>query len=251
MFKSKPPSCTTCKQLNCLINKCCSPKWKSYLENNKLFIAYPPKKTVFLEGEIVSGVYFIHKGKTKVYNTGKKSKQNIIRLADSGEMIGLRSFDEKQYSVSVATLEDSFLCYFEKQIFHKTLEDSPQFVQHLLEFYANKLSEIEMRHRNFSQWTNKEKIAASLLILKSQFGVMSDNNEWLLDIALSRQEMADFAGTGVEDLIRTLTFLQKEQIIKKSNQKIILSNPDKLYKLLLENNYDNEIRSDVLDCLPN
>ena len=86
-------------------------------------------------------------------------------------MLGLRGFAEKQYLVSAATLEDSSLCFFEKQIFIKTIKANPEFALHLVEFYAQQLSSIEISRRNYSQLSTNAKIAESLLRIKDKFGV--------------------------------------------------------------------------------
>ena len=167
--ESKSPLCEKCVRLNCLINMYCSQKLKIFLDSQKLFFSYKKAQSVFREGNSVSGVYFIHNGKIKIYNTGKKSKQNIVRLVTSGEMFGLTGFDEKQYFVSASTLEDSFLCFFEKEIFIKTLKENPEFAWQLLDLFAHELSNIEIQHKNSNQLNNKEKITGVLLMLKDKF----------------------------------------------------------------------------------
>lgn len=159
MLKIKPPTCDTCVQLNCLINKHCSPKCKSFLGKNKLFLEYSKKQIIFSESGIVSGVYFIHTGKIKVYNTGEKDEQNNIRLGVSCEMLGLMDFSSKHYLVGAAALEDSSLCFFEKQIFIKIIKENPEFAKHLIEFYTQQLSEIENRHKNFNPLNPKKEIS--------------------------------------------------------------------------------------------
>ena len=233
MLTSEFPSCNTCLQLNCLINKYCSPKWKSFLAENKFFRLYSKKQTVFTEGGLISGFYFIYDGKIKVFNTGEKGKQNIIRLAASGEMPGLNSFSETKYLISATALEDASLCFFEKKVFIKTLRKNPEFAWQLLDFYAHQLSNIETQHKNFNLLTAKGKIAEALLLVKDKFGKMFVEDEYLLDVVLSRQEIADIAGTCVAESIRTLTLLKKEQLIKINKQKIIISNHDKLQKFIL------------------
>ena len=71
---------------------------------------------------------------------------------------------------------------------------------------------------------------------------MLGENEYLLDVVLSRQEIADIAGTCLAESIRTMTFLKKEQIIKIKKKKITIPNLDKFNKFILEKSLKKEKR---------
>ncbi len=226
--------CAACKQNDCLINKYCSQKWKIFLGHNKLFREFPQKLNVFSEGEPVSRIYFIRYGKIKVYNTANTGKQNITRLACSGEMLGLRSFAEDTYLVSATTLEQTSLCSFEKKVFISVLKKNPEFAWHLMEFYAQQFSNFEIHHRNFAQSNAKGKIAEALLIIKKKFGVLNAEGGCLLDVVLSRQEIADVAGTCLAEAIRAVSVFKKENIIKINKQKITILNLEMLDQFIVE-----------------
>lgn len=243
-------SCNNCKQSNCFINKYCSQEWKVFLGNHKSAISYKKKQNIFIEGEMVSGVFFICQGKIKIYNTGKKGKQNIVRLADSGEMLGLRAFVEETYLMSASTLEDSSLCFFTKEIFTKTLLENSKFSWHLIELYAHQLSMIEIRHKNANSLSAKGKLAEALLMLKSKYGVAIAEKDVSIDVVLSRSDIAALAGISTEETIRLLTVFCNENILKKEKFKIIISDQDKLSALILENCCPMDKQKTVSDCLP-
>ncbi len=234
MHNSNSPLCKTCLQSKCLINKHCSQKWKSVLDSRKLFILYKKGQSVFREGNMVTGVSFIFDGSVKVFNTAENGKQNIFRIATAGEMLGIRSFAEKIYLVSAAALENAAFCFFELELFLETLKENHKFALHLLEFYAQQLSCMEIQYRNFNQFCVQARIAMVLLILKDKFGKSSGEDRFLLDILLTRQEMADMAATSAGEMSRTLAFFEKEQIIILNKRKITISKHDKLDKFILE-----------------
>jgi len=226
--------CESCKQIDCLINKYCSQKWKPIIGNAKLFREYAPHQVIFYEGDIVSRIHFIRQGKVKISNTTHSGTQNIIRLAGSGEMLGLRAFTEDLYVVNATTLEPTSICSIDKKVFLKVLWDSSEFMMHLLEFYAHQYSSLEMQHRQFSRAKSKGKIARALLLIKKQYGIINAENECLLDVVLSRQELADIGGTCLAEAIRALSVFKKEKIIKIYRQKIILLDEKKLNKYIFE-----------------
>lgn len=228
------PKCTNCSQSACLINKHCTQKWKSFLDEHKSFGTYNNRQTIFQEGNIVFGVFFIYDGKIKIFNTGKNGKHHVTRLAKSGEMLGLRGFAEKRHLLSGISLGDSSLCFFAKDIFIKTLKENPDFALNIIQFYAQELANIEIRQKHFTQLTIKERIAEALLLLKKKYGVQhAGKNEIFLDVMLIRQDIADIAGASTEEVIRVLSQFNKEQLIKIDGQKLFILNSDKLSELML------------------
>ena len=167
----KNPACTNCRQVNCFINKYCSEKWKVFLTENKSSGIYKKGQSVFSEGNIVFGVFFIYSGQLKIFSNGLKGKTQIIRLASSGEMLGLRGMAEKKYRVSGSTLTDSTLCFFDKSIFFRSIKENPDLALNVIQFYAQELCNIELRQKMFTQFNIKERVAEALLMLKSKFGV--------------------------------------------------------------------------------
>ncbi len=226
--------CEACKQIDCLINKYCTQKWKTFLGHNKHFEEFPKKLNVFSEGGTVSRIYFIRYGKIKVFNTSNSGKQNITRLVGSGEMLTLRSFADNTYFVSATTLEPTSICSFEKNIFTKVIKKNPTFSWQLMEFYAHQFSKIENHNRNLTQVNAKRKVAEALLIVKNKFGLPLGKNECLLDVVISRQEIADIAGTCLAESIRTLSILKRERIIRIRDQKIVIADEKKLQQFILE-----------------
>lgn len=231
--------CNNCPQKACFINDCCSQKWKTKISEQKSVISYQRGQSIFYENSLVFGIYFIYRGKVKVFNTGGKEKQHILRLAGSGEMLGMRAFAEKKYRVSCTPLEDSMVCFIEKDIFIQSIKENPDLSLALLQNYAQTLSLMELRQKHLAQLCSKDRVAEALLVIKKHFGIETREGI-LLDVNLSRQDIANIAGTALEETTRVLSVLKKEKIIEQSSKpkKILILNPEKLLAMIL-NNYDN------------
>lgn len=97
-------------------------------------------------------------------------------------------------------------------------------------FYAEELNKSENRVKKIAQMNVRERVIDILLYLLKKFG--HTNN--LLNINLSRKEIADFAGTTDEQVTRILSSLKKEGLIKIVNKKIGLLQADKLNAEIIE-----------------
>jgi CRP-like cAMP-binding protein len=92
-------------------------------------------------------------------------------------------------------------------------------------FYAKELQESEKNMRNLAHMPVKGRIAEALLTLADKFGI---NEQGFIDIVLSRQDLASFAGTTYETVFRILNEFIEENIIAVSGKNISIQNVEKL-----------------------
>lgn len=241
--------CNDCSQKNCLINKHCSQKWKTQLSEHKPVVSYEQGQTIFCENSIVYGIYFIYLGKVKVFNTGGKEKQYILRLAGSGEMLGMRAYLDKKYRVSCTTLEDTMVCFIDKEIFIQSIKENPDLALALINNYAKTLSLMDLRQKHLAQLCSRDRVAEALLIIKKHFGKTTEEGS-LLEGNLSRQDIANIAGITMAETNRILASLKKEKLIGYLTmpKKIVILKPEKLMAMIL-NNYDNIYQQECCEIL--
>jgi CRP/FNR family transcriptional regulator len=70
--------------------------------------------------------------------------------------------------------------------------------------------------RNLAHMEVKGRVAETLLLLKKRFG---QNRDGFLNITLTRQDMASFAGTTYETVFRVMSDLVADKLIKVSGKK--------------------------------
>ena len=179
-----------------------------------------------MEGTPAHGLYFAYKGKVKVVKTGVNDREQIVRFAQDGEIIGHRGGfgSSKYYAISAQALEDTSLCYFSKEDLKNILLTIPNLTFDFMLFYADELSESETRVRKLAQMSVRERVIDTLLYMDKKFG-SSDN---LLNISLSRKDYADYSGTTEEQVIRVISSLKKERLVNAEGRKLGILNKEKL-----------------------
>lgn len=188
-----------------------------------------------MEGAPVNGLFFICTGKAKVLKTGIFGKEQILRLVGEGEMIGYRGFGTREkYGISAVAIEDCLLCNFPNDLMEKMLQEIPNLTYDLMMFYAEELNRSEAKVKSLAQMTVREKVIDALLYLERKFG---SNIKGFLNLRLSRREIADFAGTTDEQVIRTISALKKEGQLFVLGKQIGISNISNLKKEISEHNY--------------
>ncbi len=207
-----------CDLKNCFLCNLCLPEWLPALEANKKTFFYKKSELIFEEGAEVKGIYFIYHGAVKVHKKWGSEKELIIRFAKNGEIIGHRGLgDEIIYPVSGTALEPTTVCYIDLNFFRTTLKVNNDFAIKLLLFYAEELQRSERKMNLLAHMQVKGRIASSLLSLKNKFGETAKGE---INILLSRQYLASYAGTTYETVFRVLNELAHEKIISTNNKSI-------------------------------
>ena len=216
----------SCDVKSCFLCQGCVPDWLQLVAIHKKNFSFKKGENIFTEGQPIEGIYFLYQGKVKVHKQWGQEKELIIRFAMDGDIVGHRGFGSNTtYPVSATALEPTIICFIDLDFFLSTLKMNPELTYKLMLFYARELQGAEHRMRNLVHMDMKGRIADSLLILKNQFGVDEEGN---IDIVISRQDLASFAGTSYESIFRIMNELVNDGIIEAREKKIKITNEPQL-----------------------
>ncbi len=178
-----------------------------------------------------TGIFCIKKGKIKIYNVGYEANEQIIRIALAGDIIGVRDLlGNLNYTSFAETIEDSIICFINKQYYMEVLQRYPHITMSIFETLCKIIVERNKIIHSLSQKTVRERLAETLIVLNKVF-YDNDNKESFPVIALSRKDLANFVGTATETVIRLLSEFKEEKIISVEKRKITILNPDKLINI--------------------
>ena len=224
-MKKETPVCASCLNENCFIKKHLHlEKMKTYIERKNSFVCKKSQQFI-IEGAPTQGLYFVYKGKVKTVKTGIYGREQIVRLTTNGDVVGFRGFaTSKRCLIGAAALEDTILCNFSNEDMLEILKNVPEFTFDLMLFYAAELNKSENNIRKIAQMNVRERVIDTLLYMYRKFGQSKD----FIEVELSRRDIADFAGTTEEQVIRVLSSLKKDLLIKTVGKKIGLLNVEKM-----------------------
>lgn len=189
---------------------------------------YKKGQSIFFEGNNSHGIYCVHKGKIKMHKLGLDGKEQIIRFAKDGDVIGYRSMlSAEAYSLSATVLEDTSVCYLPKTYLIELIKKDPMFSLKLMEMTCKEMGKSTRAITNLAQKPVRERLAEVLLILKETFGLRADES---IDVMLSREEIASLTGTATESCIRLLSEFKKDGLIGLEGKKIFLKDINELIK---------------------
>lgn len=193
------------------------------IKNEKATSFYKKNQPLFIEGSYPRGVFCIISGKVKVFSTGETGKEQIIRIAGAGDVVGFRAlFSEEPYRLSATTLEESSIFFIKIEDFLELVHSQPELLQAVLRELSKESGERADFIKAMAQKTVRERLAIVLLVLES---IYKDDL-----INLSREDLANFVGTATETLIRLLKDFKDENLIEVQGRKIKLIDVDRIYQ---------------------
>jgi CRP-like cAMP-binding protein len=184
---------------------------------------------IYDEGSRINGSYIVAGGVLKIYKTGFDGKEQIIRFAKEGDLIGFRSIVSDELACTTArVIQDAVLCYMPGDIITSFIKGNPEFAMALMRLTCRELGESNKFLTDIAQKTVRERLAEVLLLLMDTFDLDEDHT---LKISLTREELANMVGTATESVIRLLSEFKSDNLIELNGRKIKLLNIPKLIKI--------------------
>lgn len=227
--KIEAPSCETC--LARLSNVFCSltDDQANDMSIDKSNSYYKKGQLIFLEGNRPSGLYCINKGKIKIYQIGTEGKEQILRLAKEGDIIGYRALiSGEAYTASATAIEDSMICFINRKTFFDLMQENSKLSTSVMQLLSHDLKSAESKITGLAQKSVRERLAETLLMLKEFYGVEDDGAT--INVILTREDIANIVGTATETAIRLLSEFKNEKILELTGKKIKIINNVKLVK---------------------
>ena len=190
----------------------------------KITESYKRGSIIYQEGNRMNGFYCVQKGIIKIYKTGFDGKEQIIRFAKSGDIIGYRSVISNELAcTTTAVLEDCLVCHIPTSVLFNLVKTNGSFAVELMKLTCKELGEANAYITDIAQKTVRERLAEILLLLHDEFG---SNEQGILALSLTREDLSNIVGTATESVIRLLSEFKSDGLIELNGRKIkILDKP--------------------------
>jgi CRP/FNR family transcriptional regulator len=219
-----------CDLKTCLLCQLCKKEWIPAVALHRVNYKYNKGEIIFKEDEEVKGIFFVYNGTVKVHKHWGADKELILRFAKEGNIIGHRGLGKDLfYPVSGTAIEPTGTCFFPLDFFQASLKVNYDFLYELMQFFAAELKDSERNMRNLAHMPVKDRIIQALITLEEKFGCTADG---IINLFISRQDLASFAGTTYETVFRVLNELSEEQLISIEGKGIKINNKPSLLKNL-------------------
>ena len=184
--------------------------------------AFKKKEDIFNEGDSPEWFYIVSKGKVKVTKLSHEGKEIILEIISPFDIFGgvavLRNFP---YPANAVAMEDSEVVKISRKNLMRLVDRFPNLMYCIALQLGDRMKSSYDSLKNIALERVEARIAALLLKLSNKVGVETKDGV-LIDMRLTKQDVADMVGTTVETSIRTFSKFKKQGFVKDSNGKIII-----------------------------
>ena len=190
---------------------------------------FKPKDLIFHEGSHPRGVFFISKGKVKVFKTNEDARDYVVGLHKAGDFIGyLALLKDEPYTESAMALEDTEVLFIPKKDFLALMYNNRDVSYKFIQMMSHRLEEKEEQLLHLAYDTVRKRVADALLLLQERY---KEEAESTFSMAISREDLANIVGTSKECVIRVLSEFKSDGIVSTQKSEIRILQPEMLAKV--------------------
>lgn len=187
---------------------------------------------IWLDGTREDYFCVVGRGFVKMSRNTSAGQEVTTELMGPGQVFGLLgALDGHGCPQSAKAVTD--VCYLKvrKTAFTPIYESNQVIKDSLVRRTGNRLRQAYDMIAYLSGGKVEQRVAAVLLLIAQSFG-RDESDGTYLDVPLTRQEIAELAGTTVESAIRVMSRWQKAGWVSTKSQTICILEIDELFKLV-------------------
>ncbi|MEW6330645.1 MAG: Crp/Fnr family transcriptional regulator [Pseudomonadota bacterium] len=171
---------------------------------------YEPHEVLFREGDEAASLFSLRSGQVKLTTSMPDGRQQILRIAVAGQLLGIETFKGQRYPFTAETLTDVIACRINHNDLRQAIEMNPAVSLRVIESLSQQLDQAESLIRDLGLKTSLEKVSGFLLSLIPQRGKPDAE----LPLRLSRREIAEMLGLTEETVSRIMADFARKKVIE-------------------------------------
>ncbi|MDF2854698.1 MAG: Crp/Fnr family transcriptional regulator [Neobacillus sp.] len=180
---------------------------------------------LFQEGMVAEELYVIISGKIQISKITSDGRELSLRICGENDICGeLTLFtDSPRYLLSAKVLEEGEIVSIKKNVIESEIFQNSKLAFEFLKWMSDHFRKTQTKFRDLVLNGKRGALFSTLIRMTNSYGVHKDN-EILIDLPLTNQELANFCGTSRESTNRILSELKKDKIISVKKGKITILN---------------------------
>lgn len=185
------------------------------LESVKSVVKLPKHAKLLEEGQVPEGIFVLLEGSVKLFVGLKGGKTLIMRVVQSGEVLGLSAtMSSKPAEYTAETVSPTRFIYVPRKDFLALLEEHPEICISVVEVLSHQLRQaVTMLHYSSGSQPAAEKLADLLELWIAENGVETKSGIEL-KLPLTQEEVGQMIGVSRETVSRLLSEFEQQGVIE-------------------------------------
>jgi CRP-like cAMP-binding protein len=180
----------------------------------------------FLQGDPANYLYVLTSGLAKLLQISPNGQQVNLRTLHPWQMFGAVGAvrDDRTYPACAQALEDCTAVAIAGSFMHQLMETRPYLSFDLMQLMTGYIQEMQLATERVEQ-----RVARALLRLLAQTGVKTAPGN--IELAFSRQDLAEMSGTTLYTVSRTLAEWERRGLVATGRERVTILSPHGLVRI--------------------
>lgn len=180
---------------------------------------YAKDETIFRQGDESREVYFVRKGKVRIYKISPSGNETTIAIFTTNDVIGeLAAIDQEPRSASAKAMTAVSLLAMSQERFLYTLQTLPRFGMGMARLLAHKLRWTAAFAESIAQFDAAGRLLHIILQHNDQYGeVVEPGKRYQVNIGLNQSDLASMVGARREWINRILSEWRRRGLLEFDN----------------------------------
>lgn len=186
----------------------------------------------FLQGDPATHAYVLVEGRVKMIQITPNGQQITMRIMTPGQTYGGIALLNPQagYPATAQAVEDSTALAWNTARLRELVEKDPSISLNVMGLMHGYISELQERQKALVSDRVEQRIARILLKLAAQSGRKIDEGV-LIDLPITRQDIAEMCGTTLFTVSRTLNEWERGGLLEIGRERVVIRDPHRLVSI--------------------
>lgn len=186
----------------------------------------------FLQGDPATHAYVLVEGRVKMIQITPNGQQITMRIMTPGQTYGGIALLNPQagYPATAQAVEDSTALAWNTARLRELVEKDPSISLNVMGLMHGYISELQERQKALVSDRVEQRIARILLKLAAQSGRKIDEGV-LIDLPITRQDIAEMCGTTLFTVSRTLNEWERGGLLEIGRERVVIRDPHGLVSI--------------------
>lgn len=191
----------------------------------------PRRAILFAAGDSADTLYLLVTGRIKLVRANADGQEVIVRFIGPGDPLGaVAVLPATTYPATAEIVDDAELAAWSGPTLEAILASHPELATVLLGLVTRRMREVQGQLQELATERVARRVARALLRLAAQLGRKTDAGI-LLDLPLSRQNLAELTGTTLFTVSRLLSAWESEGLLEVGRERVLIRSPHGLVRI--------------------
>ena len=186
----------------------------------------------FMQGDPATHAYVLVQGRVKMIQITPTGQQITMRIMTPGQTYGGIALLNPRagYPATAQAVQDSIALAWETDHLRNLVEKDPSISLNVMGLMHGYISELQERQKALVTERVEQRIARILLKLAAQSGKKIDDGV-LIDLPITRQDIAEMSGTTLYTVSRTLNEWERSGLLEIGRERVVICEPHGLVSI--------------------